>query len=89
MICSLFVMPKMLYCSSPILPYCHLSNIPITECCAAPLPYCHLSCANCPLSCYHLSCIVLPAQVVILYYASFADCRPALHVIYQVLRRLL
>ena len=65
------------------LPYCHLSNIPITECCTAPLLYCHLSCADCPLSCCHLSCTVLPAQLLILYYASLAYCRPALYVIYQ------
>ncbi|KAJ0042886.1 hypothetical protein Pint_17736 [Pistacia integerrima] len=75
-----FVMPSITECCTTPLPFCHLFSIPVTECCTAPLPFRHLSCADCPLSCCHLSCTVLPAQLVILCYASFAYCRPALHI---------
>ncbi|KAJ0041436.1 hypothetical protein Pint_26831 [Pistacia integerrima] len=76
-------MPSITECCTTPLPFCHLFSIPVTECCTAPLPFRHLSCADCPLSCCHLSVTVLPAQLVILCYASFAYCRPALHVIYH------
>ncbi|KAJ0076888.1 hypothetical protein Patl1_35450 [Pistacia atlantica] len=76
-------MPYITECCTTPLPYCHLSSIPIIECCTTPLPYCRLSCADCPLSCCHLSYTILSAQLVILYYSSPAYYRPALCVIYH------
>ncbi|KAJ0043780.1 hypothetical protein Pint_17735 [Pistacia integerrima] len=77
-------MPKITECCTTPLPFCHLcfsipSNVMFAS---SPLPFRHLACGRRPRLSSHLPCTILP-PLVILCYASFAYCRPALHVIYH------